>query len=65
MALNSLMRGWFALLQSKAFCRGRKLSGGLNSNVVTDSMYILNKNKNFIKTLQHQWYKIHIKDFRL
>lgn len=65
MALNSLMSGWFAVLQSKAFCWGRKLSGGLNSNVVTDSMYILNKNKNFIKTLQHQWYKIHIKDFRL
>lgn len=45
MTLNSLFGGWFAVLQSKAFCEGRKLSGGLNSNVVKDSMYILNKIK--------------------
>lgn len=51
--------------KAKAFHLGRGISGGLNSNVVRDSMYILDKIKSFYKTLQAQRCKIHIKDFRL
>lgn len=35
--------------KAKAFHVGRGISGGLNSNVVKDRMYILNKIKDFIK----------------
>lgn len=49
-----IIRGWFAVLQSKG---SREISGGLNSNVVKKSMYILNKANIFYKTLQIQWCK--------